>query len=636
MTPIDIHQRMPNRIAWLLLALVFAFGIGLLPAPAHAQDGGHVQEFTGEIVPGELYYYRLPDLQAGETLYVYLDELSGNLDPIAGVLAGDVDFEVLEQQYRSDLADAIASGVEPLEAVREVQSRYFLSSNDDGGPGLAAALAYEIPADADYGLIVAGALGTLGFQTAGEYRLLVGLDAPEVLEGDASPTGDVIAALDLEVTPLGAKVQETTGVISDAQPEVVYELADARVGDTLYVYVEATSGDLRPVLVLSNYANKPVAQAAANDAEPSGTLTYTFDESASNFSLALTGCCQDQPTTGEYRLLIGMNAPDVLTGDAESNSEDLLEKPVEVQIGVKLQQIIEINESSEFYNAVVSLQMEWMDPEAAFSPDTCDCTFKTYTASNINEFIDEVGGRWPEFTIFNQQGNRWSQNKVGVIFSNGRVLYFERFTTNLQVDFDFKQYPFDTQEFTIKVDGVYPDDMFVFTDLPDFTEIAPDHGEDEFMITDWQTEISSEQASTRSNVSRFTFSFTAPRQLEYYMLQIFIPILLIIIVSYVTFFLRDYGRRIEVASANLLLFIAFSFSLADNYPRLGYVTFLDALMAMIFVINALVVIYNVWLRKLEMAGDEARAERVDSVLDWAYPVAYLSAFGGLYVWFFIL
>ncbi len=156
-------------------------------------------------------------------------------------------------------------------------------------------------------------------------------------------------------------------------------------------------------------------------------------------------------------------------------------KPVEVQIGVKLQQIIEINESSEFYNAVVSLQMEWMDPEAAFSPDTCDCIFKTYTASNIAEFIDEVGGLWPEFTIFNQQGNRWSQNKVGVIFSNGRVLYFERFTTNLQVDFDFKQYPFDTQEFTIKVDGVYPDDMFVFTDLPDFTEIAPDHGEDEFM-----------------------------------------------------------------------------------------------------------------------------------------------------------
>ena len=370
----------------------------------------------------------------------------------------------------------------------------------------------------------------------------------------------------------------------------------------------------------------PWLKPPQNDAEPSGTLTYIFDESASNFSLALTGCCQDQPTTGEYRLLIGMNAPDVLTGDAESNGEDLLEKPVEVQIGVKLQQIIEINESSEFYNAVVSLQMEWMDPDTAFSPDTCDCTFKTYTASNINEFIDEVGGLWPEFTIFNQQGNRWSQNKVGVIFSNGRVLYFERFTTNLQVDFDFKQYPFDTQEFTIKVDGVYPDDMFVFTDLPDFTEIAPDHGEDEFMITDWQTEISSEQASTRSNVSRFTFSFTAPRQLAYYMLQIFIPILLIIIVSYVTFFLRDYGRRIEVASANLLLFIAFSFSLADNYPRLGYVTFLDALMAMIFVINALVVIYNVWLRKLEMAGDEARAERVDSVLDWAYPVAYLRRF----------
>ncbi len=144
------------------------------------------------------------------------------------------------------------------------------------------------------------------------------------------------------------------------------------------------------------------------------------------------------------------------------------------------------------------------------------------------------------------------------------------------------------------------------------------------------------QASTKNKVSRFTFSFTSPRHLDYYVLQIFMPILLIIVVSYVTFFLRDYGRRIEVASANLLLFIAFSFSLADNYPRLGYVTLLDALMSLIFVINALVVIYNVWLRKMEMAGDAAKSERIDSVLDWAYPLLYLVAMFGLYLWFFVI
>jgi hypothetical protein len=98
--------------------------------------------------------------------------------------------------------------------------------------------------------------------------------------------------------------------------------------------------------------------------------------------------------------------------------------------------------------------------------------------------------------------------------------------------------------------------------------------------------------------------------------------------------LKDHGRRIEVASANLLVFIAFSFSLADNYPRLGYVTLLDAFMVVTFVINAFVVVYNVWLRRLEMDGQAERAERVDSILDWIYPLSYLVAAGVLYLVFF--
>ena len=85
----------------------------------------------------------------------------------------------------------------------------------------------------------------------------------------------------------------------------------------------------------------------------------------------------------------------------------------------------------------------------------------------------------------------------------------------------------------------------------------------------------------------------------YYLFRIFVPILLIISVSYVTFFLKDFTKRIEVATGNLLLFIAFSWSLAEDYPRMGYLTFVDVIMAITFVINTLVVIYNVYLKWLE-------------------------------------
>jgi hypothetical protein len=279
--------------------------------------------------------------------------------------------------------------------------------------------------------------------------------------------------------------------------------------------------------------------------------------------------------------------------------------------------------------------MEWTDPALAFNPDDCDCDLKTYTANTFNDFVKAAEGRWPEFTFQNQQGNRWTQNRVAVVRSSGHALYFERFTTNFQVDFDFRQFPFDTQQFIIRVDALFPEEYMTFSDLEGYSEISTEHGEDEFAITGFETEVTSEQASTQSTTSRFTFSFEAPRHVNYYVFQIFIPILLIIGVSWVTFFLRDYGRRIEVASANLLLFIAFSWSLADNYPRLGYLTFLDIVMAVMFVVNALVVAYNVWLKRMDMNGDGEKADSIDRVMDWVYPAAYIVLFAIVVYLFFI-
>jgi hypothetical protein len=153
-------------------------------------------------------------------------------------------------------------------------------------------------------------------------------------------------------------------------------------------------------------------------------------------------------------------------------------------------------------------------------------------------------------------------------------------------------------------------------------------------LTDFETTVSSEKRSNGAITSRLTFGFEAQRLVSYYVFRVLVPILLIIMVSWITFFLKDYGRRIEVATGNLLLFIAFSWSLAENYPRLGYLTFLDAVMAIMFVINALVVVYNVWLKRMEMRGQEALAERIDTFLDWAYPLAYIASFGLVILWFF--
>jgi len=267
--------------------------------------------------------------------------------------------------------------------------------------------------------------------------------------------------------------------------------------------------------------------------------------------------------------------------------------------------------------------MEWTDPVLAYNPEECSCDFLTFEDDEFNKFITERKARWPSFTYQNQQGNRWVQNRVVILFSDGRARYAERFTTNFQVDFDFRKFPFDREEFFINTILILPEELYTYVDLAGFSDINPEHGEDEFDLTGFATEIDSVVGSNGLIHSSFKLIFAAPRHLRYYILNIFTPILLIVAVSWITFFLKDYGRRIEVASANLLLFIAFSWSLADNYPRLGYITFLDAIMLVMFVTNALVVVDNVWLKRLDMNGQAELADRVDSVLDWVYPISML-------------
>jgi hypothetical protein len=365
-------------------------------------------------------------------------------------------------------------------------------------------------------------------------------------------------------------------------------------------------------------------------------LEYPLPEGGKSYTLDIYGTREGgSATSGEFRLLAGVDAPQVLNGTAEPNSQEVLRLPIEVQTGLKLQQIVMIDQSNEIMTAVGTLKMEWQDPKLAFSPDECNCQVKEYTDNSFNQFLTDTGGDWPEFTFFNQQGNRWTQDRLVQILPDGSVTYLERFTTNFQLNFDFSPYPFDREDFYIYIDMLYPEDRYVMTLMEGFSEIDPENGEDEFILTDFDTSVSSVISSRVYPTSRFTFHFNAPRYLMYYLFRIFIPVLLIISVSYVTFFLKDYTRRIEVATGNLLLFIAFSWSLAEDYPRMGYLTFLDAIMAITFVVNTLVVIYNVYLKWLETRDQKEKAERIDRVADWVYPIVYVILFGATIAFFFL-
>ena len=622
-------RRVDLRIIKFSLLLAFAITL-VLWLPASAQDTERVQELRGSINNlGEARGYRLNNLEGGRTLYVYVEATSGNLDPFTGLLSSDFQPGSLSAQFQSEVDLAISQNRDPLLVVPSLANENFYAWDDDSGGGFSAAFEFVVPSSGDYLLAV---FSSPFNPSTGDFKLLVGLDAPQVLTGKALAQGEPLAVSTTTFERERAAVQVIQDALTETAPQRVYNLSPFKTGESLYVSIETTSGELLPQVVLKAYATKPVRSANMGGREKRASFEYKFQDDESAYILEVSGV---EGSLGDYRMQVSRNVPEILDRVVTPMGDAVIATPIDVAIGAKLQQISNIDQKAERYEAVYSIRMDWQDPALAFRPDDCQCEFQIYTAKDFIAFATAQEIHWPAFTILNQQNNRWIQNDYVVVFPDGRATYFERFTTNLQApDFDFRHFPFDTQQFFIRIDSLYGTRFIKFTPS-DFSEVGAQLGEEEWFVIDHETEVVEEASSLGNVTSNFVFRFFAKRHLSFYIFRIFLPLVLIITVAWITFFLENYNKRVDATTANLLLFIAFNFTIANDLPRLGYLTFMDALLVGTFLISVIVVAYNVYLSRMEKLGRDTWAKRIDKYMIWLYPLAYIVTFG-LIAWNFLL
>ena len=315
-------------------------------------------------------------------------------------------------------------------------------------------------------------------------------------------------------------------------------------------------------------------------------------------------------STDELELLILQQAPS---------------EPREVRVGVQIHQIKFVNQKAENFGVVGTLRLEWEDPNLAFDAEEAGREFKVYQEAAFRKFTDKNSLFYPGFVIQNQQERRFKQQAAFIVFSSGQAYYLEQFSTVLQApDFNFTQFPFDTQKFFVHVVSNYPENFVKYVELEEFSELGEKLGEEEWLLTDYWTEVSAVEGLTGLQSSRFSFGFKGGRHLEYYIVRIFVPLLIFVLVSWATFFLEEYRKRIDIAGANLLIFVAFNFAISGDLPRLGYMTFLDFILVAMFVLTGLIIVFNVGLRRLKITGREELAHKIDDyALKWIYPVSYV-------------
>ena len=307
--------------------------------------------------------------------------------------------------------------------------------------------------------------------------------------------------------------------------------------------------------------------------------------------------------------------------------------PTSVKIALRIDQLVSINQKHGHFTAVASLFVRYQDPALAYEKQAGDHPFKLLRLGDFIKYAQERGTGWPGLIFDNQQGRRDISTELVAVTPSGEVRYLQRFTANFQApDLDFRSFPFDEQEFRVNLTSVLPTDFYVFEEIPGISGMGDELGEEEWVVSGVSTQVSTVMGQTGEESSRFTLTFRTNRHLTYYVARIFIPVFIILLVSWFTFLLRDYVKRTDVGITTLLLFIAFNFAVSSDLPRLGYITAIDAFMTGTFMITGSVLLVNVVFRRLQLSGREELALRMDRYTLWGYWPAYILGMSVTLLW----
>lgn len=312
-------------------------------------------------------------------------------------------------------------------------------------------------------------------------------------------------------------------------------------------------------------------------------------------------------------------------------------EPKKVGVGITVDQITFVDQQAENFGVVGTLFLTINYPKLKFAPDEGEAPYRIYSIDAFRNLMNEAGLLPPFFILRNQQGRRFVQQSSVVLEADGKVTYAERFSATLQAPyFNFIRYPFDTQKFFVELSSLLPLGIVEFYPLQDHTGMGDLLGEEEWILINPRIAASVVTGPGGRENSVVALQFEAKRHVLFYVLRILLPLLIILFVTWATFFLEEYRRRIDMASANLLVFVAFNFAISTTLPRLGYMTFMDSLLVAMFVITGSTVLVNIGLRRLKINGREDLARKIDRYLViWIYPLIH-AAFLFWAIKFFLL
>ncbi len=229
--------------------------------------------------------------------------------------------------------------------------------------------------------------------------------------------------------------------------------------------------------------------------------------------------------------------------------------------------IDEVDSANQSFIANVYVEFKWHDPR-----------MKSIDNSSREVTFDKT---WhPRIQIVNQQHLFRTFPESFEVSKNGNVTYRQRYWGDFSQPLDLKEFPLDSQLLEIQIVAAgYNDKEVLFVQNPD----EPSGLADKLSVTEWAVGHWVAEAMTywpTKNVeplSGFHLLIHVDRKVTYYTIKIIIPLLLIVAMSWLVFWINpvESGSQISVAVTAMLTLIAYRFSIGELVPKVSYLTRLD-------------------------------------------------------------
>ena len=123
------------------------------------------------------------------------------------------------------------------------------------------------------------------------------------------------------------------------------------------------------------------------------------------------------------------------------------------------------------------------------------------------------------------------------------------------------------------------------------------------------------------------FRMVMKRRSGFYIWKILLPLLMLTLIPAVVFWIdvEMFDWQLKIPMTMLLSMVAFEFTISRDLPRIGYVTFLDAVFLVSFIFCFLCIFEILAVFLLQKRGKRDHAVKIHRMGRWAYPTAYVVA-----------